>query len=491
MNEQRGDRPPNVVHERLSIPRQPIPKQSPEERLRNFDETYLSLDLDSAMIEAARCIDCPSAPCMAACPVHNDIPAALKFLERGELEAAADKFRETSTLPEMCGRLCPQEALCEGDCVVGFAIRPGGIKHPPVAIGRLEAFVADQQRAAHGGYPLPATAPSTGQTCAIIGSGPAGLTVAEELQKRGHACTVYEAWPEPGGVLLYGIPNFKMRKEILDEKIEYLRRLGVRFVTNTRIGVDMKLEDLHEREGFDAIFIAIGAWVGSTLGIEGEEHLAHVYLATEFLVRGNLRPGQLPDRLQEPLYVGDDVVVIGGGDTSMDCVRTALRLGASHVTCVYRRTEAEMLGRVEERGHAREEGVRFEFLTTPIRFLGNEQGEVTGVELIRMELGEPDASGRRRPIPIEGSNYIVPASTVVTAIGYNADAGFMDTAPVETNPWNLIRVNPSTHQTNVPHIFAGGDVVNGADLVVTAIADGQRAAAWIHQYLVSAASEPE
>ena len=478
-----GGEQTRVVHERLAIPRQPIPKQHPGDRIRNFEETYLSMDLDAAVIEAARCIDCPSAPCMDACPVHNDIPAALKLLEHDDIEGAANKFRETSTLPEMCGRLCPQESLCEGACVVGFAIRPGCIKQPPVAIGRLEAFVSDQQRLAHGGYPVPPVAESTGRSCAIIGSGPAGLTVAEELQKRGHVCTVYEAWPEPGGVLLYGIPNFKMRKEILEEKIAYLRTLGVRFVMNARIGEDIALEELYGQ--FDAVFIGTGAWVGSRLGIEGEEHLTNVYLATEFLVRGNLQPGQLPQHLQDPPYVGDEVVVIGGGDTSMDCVRTAVRLGASKVTCVYRRTEAEMPGRVEERIHAREEGVSFEYLATPMRFLGNEEGEVIGVELVRMQLGEPDASGRLRPTPIEGSNFVVPATTVVIAIGYNADAEFISSTAVEADRWNLVRVHPSTHQTNLPQVFAGGDVVNGADLVVTAIADGKRAAAWINRYLLS------
>ena len=472
------------IQERLAIPRQRIPKQSPAERVRNFDETYQSMDLDAAIVEAARCIDCPSAPCMAACPADNDIPAALMLLERGELEAAANKFRETSTLPEMCGRLCPQESLCEGSCVVAFAIRPDGVKAPPVAIGRLEAFLTDQQRLAHGGFPMPDRLPRpSGRRCAIIGSGPAGLTVAELLQLRGHQCTIFEAWPEPGGVLLYGIPNFKMRKEILTEKVDQLRKLGVEFRTNTRIGADLTLADLHDRDGFDAIFIGVGAWTGGRLGIEGEEQLDHVYAATEFLVRGNLDLDQLPDELQEPPFIGDDHVVIGGGDTSMDCVRTAVRLGAKHVTCVYRRTEAEMLGRAEERIHAREEGVRFEYLTTPIRFIGGDDGAVAAVELLRMELGEPDDSGRRRPVPIEGSNFTIPASSIAIAIGYNADEEFASAAPVETDRWNLVRVDSVTHRTNVPYIFAGGDAVNGADLVVTAIADAKKAATWIHQYL--------
>ena len=479
-NEQTRD-----VQDRLGISRQPIPKQSPETRVRNFDETYMSMDLDSALIEAARCIDCPAAPCMAACPVGNDIPAALMLLEAGDVEGAANKFRETSTLPEMCGRLCPQEALCEGDCVVAFAIRPDGIRQPPVAIGRLEAFVTDQQRARLGGYPLPQISPSTGRKVAIVGSGPAGLTVAEELQKRGHDCTVFEAWPEPGGVLLYGIPNFKMRKEILSEKLESLERMGVQFVNGTRVGPDIALEELHDRDGFDAIFLGIGAWIGGKLGIPGEEQLEHVYMATDFLVRGNLEPEQLPEGQDELPHTGDDVVVIGGGDTSMDCVRTAVRLGARTVTCVYRRTEAEMLGRIEERIHAREEGVVFEYLTTPTRLIGDDEGRLVAIELIRMELGERDESGRRRPVPVDGSNFTIPASSAIIAIGYNADADFMSETEVDTDRWALVRVDQQTYQTNVPYIFAGGDAVNGADLVVTAIADGKRAATWIHQYLRS------
>jgi glutamate synthase (NADPH/NADH) small chain len=483
-----GPRSPrsDMIQERLAVSRQPVPKQTPEERISNFEETYRGFDIPAAIVEAGRCLDCPSAPCTTACPVSNDIPAALMLLERGELEAAANKFRETSTLPEMCGRLCPQERLCEGACVVGFAIRTDGTHHPPVAIGRLEAFLTDTQRAAHGGFPMPETLPTkTGRTCAIIGSGPAGITVAEQLQRRGHQCTVFEAWPEPGGVLLYGIPNFKMRKEILAEKIAYLRGLGVEFRTNTRVGTDVSLADLHDRDGFDAIFLGTGAWVGGRLGIEGEEHLQNVYSATEFLVRGNLDEQQLPDDLREPPYTGDDVVVVGGGDTSMDCVRTAVRLGAKHVTLVYRRTDAEMQGREEERRHAAEEGVRFEFLTTPIRLIGDDDGKVAAIELIRMTLGEPDASGRRRPVPLEGSNFTIPATAVITAIGYNADEQFTKHAQVETDRWNLVRVDEKTHRTNVPYIFAGGDVVNGADLVVTAIADAKVASTWIHQYLVS------
>ena len=474
----------DAIRNRLDIPRQTVPKRDPVERIEHFEETYLSMDLDAAIVEAARCIDCPSAPCMDACPVRNDIPAALKLLEDGDILAGADKFRETSTLPEMCGRLCPQESLCEGACVVAFAIRPDGSKQPPVAIGRLESFITDSQREQLGGYPAQTVAPSSGRSIALIGSGPAGLTVAEELQLRGHQCTIYDLWPEPGGVLRYGIPNFKMNKALLEEKLAALRALGIAFVNNTRVGTDVTLQELHERDGFDVIFVGTGAGVGNELRTEGEE-LQNVYQATDFLVRGNLEEHELPEDQRGLPHIGTDVVVVGGGDTSMDCVRTAIRLGAERVTCVYRRTEKEMLGRAEERVHAREEGVEFAYLTTPTRFLGDDEDRVAAVELVRMELGEPDESGRRRPVPIEGSEYSVPATAVVVAVGYNADAEFAEDAPIETDSWALVKVDERTGQTNIPYIFAGGDVVNGADLVVTAIADGKRAATWLHTYLTN------
>lgn len=472
----------NTVHDRLAIPRQPVPKQSPPDRVHNFEETYLPMDAGAAMVEAARCIDCPSAPCMDACPVHNDIPAALKRLEIGDILGAAAKFRETSTLPEMCGRLCPQESLCEGSCVVGFAIRPDSVKHPPVAIGRLESFVTDHERASIGSFPVKLTLPSTGRRVAVIGSGPAGLTVAEELQARGHDCAVYDLWPEPGGVLRYGIPAFKMSKTILEQKLQALREMGIQFVNGTRIEGGVALQQLHERDGFEAVFIGTGAGVGNQLRTEGED-LHGVYQATNFLIRGNLSPHELPEGERERPEIGEDVVVIGGGDTSMDCVRTAIRLGARRVTCVYRRTEREMLGRTEERVHAREEGVQFAYLTTPTRFVGDAEGNIVAVELVQMELGAPDESGRRRPVPVEGSEYTVPASAVVIAVGYNADPEFAEEASLDHDAWGLIKVDDRTGQTNVPYIFAGGDVVNGADLVVTAIRDGQRAATWIHRYL--------
>lgn len=467
-------------HRRLEIPVQPVPKQDPRERVKNWDESYLGYTLEAAIVEAARCLHCPSAPCQEACPVGNDIPGALMLLEKGDVEGAANKFRETSNLPEMCGRLCPQEVLCEGACVVGFAIRPAPFgKQPPVSIGKLEAFVADYQRQ-HGGVPLPKLPPPTGKRVAVIGSGPAGLAVAEELTKRGHSCTVFESWPVPGGVLLYGIPNFKMRKEVLQDKLSWLERLGVKFVCNTVVGRDITIDGLFA-QGYHAIFLGTGAPVGGRMRIPGEE-LENIYQATEFLVRGNLAPEQLPENMRAPLKIGRNVLVVGGGDTSMDCVRTAVRLGAEKVTCMYRRTEAEQKGREEERRHAAEEGVQFMYLTTPIRFIG-EDGKVVAAECQRMQLGEPDESGRRRPEPVPGSEFVYPADTVVLAIGYNPDDLLEKTTPgLRTTHWKTVRVDED-YQTTRPGVFAGGDTVRGADLVVTAMADGRRAALAIQHYL--------
>lgn len=469
------------VQRRLQIPRQPIKKQDPSSRVQNWDEVFLGFELEFAKIEAARCIQCPTAPCQEACPVHNDIPGAFALLEEGDVIGAAEVFRETSNLPELCGRLCPQEKLCEGECVVAFAIRPGP-PQPAVAIGKLESFVTDYQRRTTG-LPKPHIPTKTGKRVAVVGAGPAGLAVAEQLTLLGHECVVYDAWPEPGGILLYGIPNFKLAKSVLDDKLEYLKDMGVEFVLNTWIGKDLTIDDLMDRHGFHAVFIGTGAPVGGRLAIPGED-LRGIYQATEFLVRGNLKPEQLPADMREPMKIGRRVVVIGGGDTSMDCVRTAVRLGSQEVTCVYRRTENEMQGRVEERIHAREEGVQFLFLTIPLRFLGDEDGSVKALQCQRMELGEPDESGRRRPVPVPGSEFLIECETVAIAIGYNADPLIpKKTVGLEADRWSLIKIDRETGQTSRKGVFAGGDNVNGADLVVTALADGRRAAIAIDKYL--------
>ena len=459
---------------RLQVPHQPAPKQKPEDRVHNWLEVYEGYDLETAKIEAYRCIQCPAAPCQVACPLHNDIPGAFLKLEDGDVHGAADVFRATNPAPDMCGRLCPQESLCEGHCVVGK-------KAIPVAIGRLEAFIADYERD-HGGRPLPHIAPPTGKGVAVVGSGPAGLAVAEMLAIRGHTVRVFEAWPEPGGVLRYGIPDFKMDKRHVDDQVEYLEQLGVEFQYNTRIGYDITVDGLLA-DDYNAVFLGHGAGQGNKLGVPGEE-LDGIYMATDFLVRANLPTAELPEFMWDPLTVGKRLVVVGGGDTSMDCVRSGVRLGCEEVWCVYRRTEAEMAGREEERRHAKEEGVKFIFQATPVRFVAAPgENRVQAVRFQRMELGEPDESGRRRPLPVIGSEFDVEADTVVIAIGYKVERLLYQTTPrLEATDWGTVKTDDDG-RTSRPGIFAAGDNVRGADLVVTALADAKKTAAAIDDYL--------
>ncbi len=460
--------------ERLQVPAHRPAKQDPTERVHNWDEVYFPFDEATAQAEAMRCIQCPAAPCQRACPVHNDIPGAFWLIEQGDFSGAADVFRETSGLPEMCGRLCPQERLCEGHCVVGKNALP-------VAIGKLEMFTTEWQRA-HGGIP-PRTppAPPSGKSVAVVGSGPAGIGAAERLALAGHQVVIYESWPEPGGVLLYGIPTFKQNKAAVARKFDDLRALGVEVRCGVEVGKDVSWDDLDAQH--DAIFLGFGAPVGSRLGIPGEDAVG-VHLATPFLVRANLPPDALSEDLRAPLPAMRNVVVVGGGDTSMDCVRSARRLGAEHVTLIYRRTEAEMQGRAEERHHAVEEGVDFEYLTAPLEVLVDDDGHVRGLRCQRMHLGDADESGRRRPVPEPGSEFDVDADTIVVAIGYNVGEEWGDVVPEMTRDrWHRVVVDPETMKTNIHGVFAGGDDVNGADLVVTALADGQRAAGAIDEFL--------
>jgi glutamate synthase (NADPH/NADH) small chain len=458
---------------RLQVPAHRPAKQAPAERVHNWDEVYFPFDAETAQAEAMRCIQCPAAPCQRACPVHNDIPGAFWLVEQGDFGGAANVFRETSGLPEMCGRLCPQERLCEGHCVVGKNALP-------VAIGKLEMFTTEWQRA-HGGIPARTPAPATGKRVAVVGSGPAGIGAAERLALAGHHVVIYEAWPEPGGVLLYGIPTFKQNKPAVARKFDDLRALGVEVRCGVDVGRDVSWEQLESEH--DAIFLGFGAPVGSHLGIPHED-APGVHLATPFLVRANLSPGELTADLREPLTDIGNVVVVGGGDTSMDCVRSAVRLGAEHVTLIYRRTQAEMQGRAEERHHAVEEGAEFLFLTAPLEVLVRDDGHVRGLRCQRMELGEPDETGRRRPVPEPGSEFDVEADTIVVAIGYNVDEDWGAVVPAMVRDrWHRVVVDPESMKTNIRGVFAGGDNVNGADLVVTALADGQRAATAIDDYL--------
>jgi glutamate synthase (NADPH/NADH) small chain len=460
---------------RMALPHQPIPKQEPSERVHNFDEVYLHYDLESAMAEAKRCIQCPAAPCAKACPLHNDIPLALWHLEHGLVEEAAAVLRETSTMSEVCGRVCPQVLQCEGACIY---VKKG---KPAVAIGRLEAFVADYQTA-HSGRDT-TTAAATGHRAAVVGAGPAGLTVAQLLAKRGHSVTVFDVWPSGGGILRYGIPQFKMSHKVVEDLVEYTKKLGVEFVYDTKVGGDVTIDDLFE-QGYEAVFLGVGAGVAADPKITGSD-LNGIYNATPFLIRANVAEELRPPELKDPPEIGDRVVVIGGGDTAMDCLRTSVRLGAKEVTCVYRRTEAEMPGNEKDRTLAKEEGVKFEWLTQPIRFIGDDNGNVSAMECKRMELGEPDESGRRRPVPIEGSEFTMPVDTVMLALGYWPDPLMGETTPgLDTHDWGLISVDAETGRTSREGVYAGGDDVAGPSLVVTAVEHGRRAAEAMHEYLM-------
>lgn len=462
---------------KFKIERVPVSKQDSKERIYNWGEAFLGYSPEGAVVEASRCLQCEHQPCVVACPVGNDIPGALWLIEHNDFISAANKFRETNNEPEICGRICPQEKLCEGACVVGY-------RNPPVFIGKLEAFCTDYQRNTEG-YPKRAKLAPTGMRVAVVGAGPAGLAVAEELTVSGHECVVYDSWPKPGGLLLYGIPNFKLDKQIVYEYLNHLEEIGVKFICNTRVGAAFTVDDLLEKHGYDAVFLGYGAPINGEIGIEGE-NLKNIYQATEYLVRGNLAGEDLPEVLRAQPHFGRHTVVVGGGDTSMDCVRTAKRLEpASQVTLVYRRTESEMQGRAEERVHALEEGVNFNYLTTPTRFIGDEEGRVAGMELIRMELGPPDNSGRRKPAPKKGSEFTIECDTVVLAIGYWPDTEIGEVTPgLETHKFGLVRVETEeTGRTSKPGVFAGGDNVRGADLVVTAIAAARNAARSMDGYL--------
>lgn len=463
--------------QRLGEPPVKPPYRKPEERVQDFAECALGFSIEEAMAEASRCLHCPQpSACVVACPVGNDIPTALWHIEHGEFVEAAQVYRQTNPLPEVCGRVCPGESTCAASCVL--TRRGKGI-----ATGALEAFAADYQRRTTG-VPVPQSAKPTGKKVAIIGAGPAGLSAAEVLATTGHAVTVYESSPGPGGLLVYGIPAFKLDKSLISWKADWLRELGVNFITGVRIGENLTLDQLKQQEGFDAIFIGTGAEVEAKLEVPGET-LGHVYGSLDFLVRGNVAPELRPTQKQSPIKVGRRVAVIGGGDTATDCLRTALRLGAEEVVCYYRRTEAEMPGNKKERHHAEEEGARIEYLVAPVELLDkNGDGNVDAMRLIRMELGEPDSSGRRRPVPVERSEYEVEIDDVVLAIGFWPDPLLGETTrDLKTRKWGLIEVDRTTGQTSREGVFAGGDNVTGPALVNAAVAAGKRAAQAINDYL--------
>ena len=459
---------------RKYIPFFDVDTRDPNERVCDFDDVMIPLNAERAMLEASRCVHCPDpAACVVACPVHNDIPSAMWLIENGEFLEAAKLYRETSSMPEICSRVCPHEQLCQGSCVHNKM-------HEPVLTGPLEAFVTCYERQTVG-VEIPVGEP-TGKEVAIVGAGPAGLSCAEQLVQKGHEVTIFDSKPSPGGLLLYGIPNFKLCKEVVFARMGDLERAGVKFVTNTYIGKDKTIDQLFE-EGYEAVFVGVGTEVDAPMGVPGED-LPGVYKATEFLMRANVDIDSLPPGMNTRPEIGKKVAVIGGGDTASDCLRTAIRMKAEEVICLYRRTEKEMPGGLKDRKLAREEGAKYQFLTQPVRFIPNEAGHLAQIECIRMELGEPDEKGRRKPVPIEGSNFIVEADTAILALGYWPDPIIGETTPgLETKNYGLIVVDKETGATTRPGVYAGGDDVTGPDLVVTAVAAGRKAAAAIHNYL--------
>ncbi len=446
------------------------------DRTHDFDDVIIEFTPERAMREAARCVHCPDpAPCMLACPAHNDIPSAMWHIEQGNFLEAARLYHQTSSLPEICARVCPHEQLCQGSCVENKG-------QEPVHTGALEAFALDFERRS-AGYAVPLGAPS-GKRVALIGAGPASLGCADVLLQKGHEVTIFEAKPAPGGLLVYGIPNFKLSKTVWFEKWDEFERAGAKFVPNFYVGKDKTIDQLFE-DGFSAVFVGVGSEIDAKMERTPGTDLPGVYDATDFLIRGNVARDLLPESMKQPLEIGKRVVVVGGGDTASDCLRTALRLGAAEVTCVYRRTENEMPGGKKDRRMAREEGAKYRFLTQPVKFIAGDDGCLAAVECIEMVLGEPDASGRRRPVPVPDSNFSVACDTAILALGYWPDPIIGKTTPdLETHDWGLIGViDKNTGQTSRPGVFSGGDCVTGPDLVVTAMVGGRNAALAIDEYL--------
>jgi glutamate synthase (NADPH/NADH) small chain len=464
--------------DRMKIPRQIMPEQNPDLRRTNFKEVNLGFTEELAKLEALRCLQCPKPVCIDGCPVGVKINDFVKLVSEGDYAGAAAKIKEDNMLPAICGRVCPQEEQCEAKCVVGK-------KGESIAVGRLERFVADYERE-HIGLSKPNVKDKTGKKVAVIGSGPAGLSCAGDLIQMGHDVTVFEALHELGGVLIYGIPEFRLPKEIVRVEIESLKDLGVEFKTNAVIGFTDTVDELMQN-GYDAVFIAVGAGLPHFMNIEGE-NLNGVYSSNEFLTRVNLMKAYKFPEYDTPVFNCKDknIAVFGGGNTAMDAVRTSKRLGAKNAYIIYRRSDIEMPARKEEIHHAKDEGIEFILLSNPKRFIGDENGWLKGVELIKMELGEPDASGRRKPLPIEGSNYILDIDMAIIAIGNGSNPIIQKTtADLAFNKWGNIVVNEETMATSKPGVFAGGDIVTGGATVILAMGAGRTAAKAINNYLVS------
>ena len=453
----------------------PVREQDAKERATNFEEVCLGYDAKEAMAEATRCINCKNAQCVKGCPVNIDIPGFISKVKDGEFKEAYDVISKSSALPAVCGRVCPQESQCEGKCI-------RGIKGEPISIGKRERFVADW--AAENGIKPSVDAPSNGKRVAVIGSGPAGLTCAGDLAKMGYDVTIYEALHQPGGVLVYGIPEFRLPKEkVVAKEIENVKSLGVKIETNVIVGKSITIDELIEEEGFDAVFIGSGAGLPKFMGIKGETANG-VFSANEYLTRSNLMKA-FDSKSTTPIKVGKKVAVVGGGNVAMDAARTALRLG-SEVHIIYRRREEELPARVEEVHHAKEEGIIFDLLTNPVEILEDENGWVSGIKCIRMELGEPDASGRRRPVEVKGSEFVIDVDTVIMSLGTSPNPLISSTTKgLEINNHKCIIATEDTGATSKEGVYAGGDAVTGAATVILAMGAGKAAAKGIDEYLQS------
>ena len=465
---------PSKTKTKKKVDRQPMPEQAANVRKRNFDEVPLGYSVETAMEEAGRCLQCKKPSCVEGCPVGVDIPAFIKLITEGDLTGAVRNVWSQNALPAVCGRVCPQEIQCEGKCILSK-------KGDSVAIGNLERFVADYERH-HGTGELPPKAESTGKKIAVVGSGPSGLTVAGDLIQKGHSVTVLEAFHKAGGVLVYGIPEFRLPKEIVAQEVNFLERLGVNVEVNQVVGRTISLDELFE-QGYDAIYLGVGAGLPRFMNIPGE-NLIGILSANEYLTRANLMKAYKFPEVDTPIPIGKNVVVLGAGNVAMDSARTAMRLGAESVKVVYRRSRVEMPARAAEIHHAEEEGIEFFLLTNPTEYMGNGNGRLTGLKCLKMELGEPDASGRRRPIPIEGSEFHLETDLVIVAVGSGANPLLTQATPdVNLNKWGYIIADPETGKTTKKGVWAGGDIVTGAATVILAMGAGRKSADSIHNYL--------
>jgi len=450
-------------------------KQKPEVRRRNFNEVALGYTEEQAIAEANRCLQCPKPQCVQGCPVEIDITAFIKLIREGKFDEAVKKIKEKNSLPAICGRVCPQEEQCQKFCVLGKV-------GDPVSIGRLERFVADWERERN--IAIPEKASSTGKKVAIIGAGPAGLTAAADLAKLGHEVVIFEALHLPGGVLVYGIPEFRLPKSIVQAEVDYIKKFGVELRPGYLVGRIYTIPELLKKEGFDAVFVGTGAGLPQFMGVPGE-NLGGIYSANEFLIRVNLMKAYAFPAYDTPIRIGRHVVVIGGGNVAMDSARSALRLGAEEVCIVYRRSREELPARKEEIENAEEEGIVCKFLAAPIRFVGDEKGWVKQMECICMELGAPDESGRRRPVPVKGSEFVMDVDTVVVAIGRTPNPIIQRTTEgLEVTRWGTI-VTDENGKTSIEGVYAGGDIVTGEATVISAMGAGKKAARAIHEYLMN------